>query len=143
MFAKTKEGWEIESQSKIIGWGNALGERLFLVKIGPDKHGVMIRIDDAHQGYEYKHVQLVVPNSGALPVALDIGFDESPGPGACADGGEDLVEQHVKVSFVPGSNPHYFDVLADILENEGTCDDYATSQTNARYVYANGKYEAR
>ncbi len=142
VFAKTKDGWTIESQAKIIGLGNAFGEKLSLVKVGPDKYGVMIRIDDANQGYEYKHVRLVVPNRQAMLVALDVGFEESAGPGVCTENGK-IPEPHLNVTLVPGANPQYFDVLTDILENDGDCDDYETHQTNARYVYANGKYQAR
>lgn len=139
VYVKSKEGWSMESESKIIGWGSSLGEAISLDKIGPERYGIFLAIDDAHQGYETKYINLIIPYQGALDIALQVGFTEKPGPGAC---GKAAQAQKVGINFVKARDSEYFDVVANIKRNGGRCrKSMPVYRKTARYKFVNGKYE--
>jgi hypothetical protein len=137
VFAKSKNGWVVESENKVMGWGNAFGEDFKLEKIGADKAGLVLRIQDVHQGYENKSTKLFISYNGKLNPVLEVGFGESPGPGACMEGAE---AQSINVRFEPGNQSEYFDAVADIQYNEGNCGKLVVKKQSSRYRFAGGKY---
>lgn len=138
IYTKTKDSWAIETKSMIIGWGNAFGEKMSLVRIGKDRHAVMLSISDAHQGYETKYINLIVPYNNKLNVALNVGFIEKPGPGAC---GEAAPEQKVEIKFDETGNSEYFNISAKIQYNEGPCQQLIANKKTAIYKFVKDRYK--
>ncbi len=134
---RSGSAWKIVSRTQIIGVGNGAGNHFSLVKVGPDRYGVLFRLDDSHQGYEQRRIDVITAVDGALVMVLSIGFDERPGKDACAD----ARGQAVNLEFAPGSNPDYFDAVATVQRNDGICGHLTSRIENARYRFENGKYE--
>jgi hypothetical protein len=139
VFAFHDNRWDIESQAQILGSGTGANNDFSLVKIGPDRYGVLYRLEDIHQGYEQKRLKIIAPIHGALVIALAVGFDESPGEGACADAQPQSVTLNVLRSS-HGSDPGFFDVLTAVLHNEGICGHLVFRRDITRYVFKNGGY---
>ncbi len=139
VFAFRDNGWKIESRAQILGWGTGGGNYFSLLKIGPDRYGVLYRLEDDHQGYEQKRIKLLVPFRGTLLTALSIGFDGSPSPGAC----EGAQSQSVRLDVTRsghGSDPGYFDLLTAVQRNEGACGNLVFRTKVTRFVFQNGAY---
>jgi hypothetical protein len=142
IFVKQGSKWVVESKQKIIGWGAGLAQDdISIEKNGPVKYGVLIRIDDAHQGYEDRRERLLVPNQKNLDVALEVGYVEKPGPAACLEGNIDFPAQSVEIKFEQGNNAEYFDAVVHVEYNEGVCDkENIRINKTTRYQYHKGKY---
>ncbi len=139
VFVKVNDGWMLESEKKIIGWSSwSYGEEMRLVKIGSEKYGVMLSIMDVAQGYETKFIKLIVPYNGELNMALSVGFIEKPGSGAC---GKRAHEQKVELNFDRTSDSDYFDVVAYITRNEGSCQKLSVHHEADHYRFVRGKYK--
>ena len=138
IYTKIKDSWAIETKSMIIGWGNAFGEKISLVRIGKDRHAIMLLITDAHQGYETKYINLITPYMGVLKVALNVGFGEKPSSGAC---GEAASEQKVEIKFDETQKSEYFNIVTHIQYNEGTCQKLTVNKKTAIYKFVKGKYK--
>jgi|GEM_PF-5662880 len=140
VFVKSKNGWSIESKSKIIGWSSDLfHENITLVKIGPDKYGVMLSVDDVYQGYETKYKFMIVSYNNILKKVLDVGFSEKPSHDVCGKG---IEEQKVEVEFDKTQDSECFDIIVHIKRNEGSCrTKISVLSETKRYKYVKGKYK--
>lgn len=137
LFTLSGHEWAAESKAQLIGFGNALGEKFSLVEIGPDKHGILDVIADSHQGYEDKSIRLIVPYQGVYRAALEVGFIEKPGPAACEN--VTLPEQSAGISFLQ-TKDNFFDVVAKLEFNEGSCESFLARSQAKRYRFRDGVY---
>jgi hypothetical protein len=108
VFRQVGARWAVEAANKYIGvdgiWGR-LGD-ISLVKIGPERFGVLSEGDDDSQGYMNKHISLIVPYGQSLVHALQY-FVEGPTEIHCGRG--DYIEPRIGVRFL-GRNrggPYY------------------------------------
>lgn len=136
VFVRTGDAWKIESRTQILGFGNSGGTHFSLDLLGPQRHAVLVRLDDTHQGYEQQRINVIMALEGALVPVLSVGFDESPGADACAGG----KPQSVHLEFKPGSDSTYFDALATIEKNDGDCGHLVPKLVHEHYRFQNGKY---
>lgn len=140
IFLKQGSVWVVESMRKVIGWGDVFGGgRFSIIPISPAKYGVAIRIADAHQGYEDLRAEILVPHHGNLDVALDVGYREKPGSGACEV--VELLPQNVDMRFEPGKNSGYFDTVIQVQYNDGNCEHFVRHAETVRYQFHDGKYQ--
>jgi len=130
--------WIVESRNELIGWGNSFGETFSLVEAGPDRHGIMDVINDAHQGYEEKNIRLIVPQDSTLLTVLEVGFAEKPGLAACED--SRLQEQYASIQFVR-TKTEFFDITSKLRNNEGSCKKFKVHNQTARYRFVGGTYK--
>jgi len=148
VFAKAKDDWIVESESRIIGWGGAFGEKIKLVKIEPEKHGLATEVSDVGQGLESMNVHLIVPFKGKLYDALDVGFDERPGSASC---GQDAPNQRVYIQCNETQKKEYFDVRSDVqfkirpqnlkfLDSSRPCGEMIIHNEKGRYTFLRGSY---
>jgi hypothetical protein len=138
VFSKAGGGWKMESGSKIIGWGGSFQEEMNLVKIGPDRYGVKLLVEDDSQGYETKLIWLILPHNTELSEALEVGFGEKPGPGAC---GKRAQKQTVELEMVNAEGSEYFDVISHVKRNNGSCKKLSAQRETNRYRFISGKYK--
>ena len=137
IFKWSATGWAVESKGEIVGWGNSFGETFSLVEVGPDRYGVLDNITDVHQGYEDKSIRLVISYNGSFRSALNVGFGEKPGPGACED--VSAPEQYAGIQFLR-TKSEFFDVHSKLKFNEGPCEKFSVRNQAARYRFTRGIY---
>jgi hypothetical protein len=136
VFKLSGTDWAVESKGDIVGWGGTFGEKFSLVNIGLDKHGILDSIEDSHGGYEDKSIKLIIPYNGYFHNALNIGFGEKPGPGACGH----VPKQYVAVHFLQAKS-EFFDVESKLKFNDGTCKKFSVRNQIARYRFSDGIYK--
>lgn len=141
IFVKQGAKWVVESEDKIIGWGGPYGTTgdIRIVRIGNDKFGVLIKVNDMHQGYEDIRYRILVPKNGRLILALDIGFSEQPSEGACEDVTNLL--QSIDLNFEPTDDSEYFDITARFQFNDGDCKHIVRKDETLRYRLKDGEYK--
>lgn len=144
IFRRQGSDWIVESSQMIIGWGGSLSDEVInVVKIGPTKRGISIRVSDVNHGYEFLREEILVPRQGRLDTALNVGYKGQPGPAACLDEGISLPNQGLDIRFEPGSDPEYFEAVAHLEYNEGKCsqeDSWIAHKETTRYLLQDGKY---
>jgi hypothetical protein len=154
VFRASGDSWEIEAVGRIIGLGHAwygLSSSLRLVRIGPERYGLLHRIEDIHGGYEDKSLELIFAQDGMLAIQFAAPPVSGPGPGACGI----PEEQHLRLTF-DGSgvvsreaDAGLFDLLVDRRWNDARCrileDAVATFEGQvchrvSRYEFRDGGY---
>jgi hypothetical protein len=143
VFKRASDGWLVESQNKYIAvegkWGTVEGEKIGLIKIGPERNGVLFSGSDMHQGYESNGVSLLIPYGKSIIESLQF-FVEGPGEGVCDDAawkqGIDL-KPAGQQKILQG----YYDMKADTRYNDGKCGHVKPIQETRHFAFANGKYQ--
>ena len=150
VFAKSGDRWVMENQNKYIdvigkyGWiGNTTrGEdTIELISIGPDRHGILIRGDDMHQGYESYYIYLIVPYQGSLRASLRVGI-EGAGSSACEDQATNNA-QGVYIAFDKSKKSEYYNVKVRREWNEGLCGNIKSVKEAINYEFVNGIYKEK
>lgn len=165
VFRREGDMWRIESTGLKIeqghAWFDGLHGRLTLVRVGPDRHGLLQQIDDVAQGNESKRASLIFDVDGVLASRLIAPPVAGPGPGTCG-----MPAQHLKVDILEtgagntnlaavagrasASEPGFYEVAVDALWNVGGC-EYMEGGSRARsygrachrttrYRYRDGTY---
>ncbi len=140
IFAKTGNRWVLEVENKYIDLIGKYGlaEPMELVKIGPRKHGILVKADDMYQGYESWFVMLIGPLDGELGGLFVDGF-EGPGEGACPDGGS-KTGQGIDIAFIDNPKSQLSDIRVTKRMNTGECGRVKPVTRIERYVFRNGQY---
>jgi hypothetical protein len=142
IFRRSAEGWLMESQNKYISvegkYGSVESETIRLIKVGPDRHGVLFSGADIHQGYISSYVSLLVPYEKSIVGALNF-FVEGPGEGACADA---VWEQGIELKPVKQQKnaEGFYDMEADARYNSGECGQVKPIRETVQFKFMNGKY---
>ncbi len=150
IFKKSGNLWVLESQNKYLGvigkWGwinkktidLVHKDTLELIKVGPEKHGLLVRGGDLHQGYDNYYFYLIVPYKDALRVALSDGI-EGAGPTACSDQAAKN-SQRISVAFNKKNTSEYYGVIVTKQWNKGPCRKVKSVKEIKTYDFADGVY---
>ncbi len=153
VFAKRGGKWDVESSNRYLASAGTYGgppERVEFVRIGPQKHGVILETSDLNQGYSGTSAKLIMP--------LGMDFREVWGEnisrdnaGACSDDEQERNERGISercyqsyatYQFVHGSNAEYFDIL---VVSQGTSADSERKIVSANwkklYRFIDGEYK--
>lgn len=151
VFRRDGELWRVESRGLKIepghAWFDGRHGRLSLVRLGPDRYGLLHQVHDASQGRESMRASLILGADGVLASRLVSGPVEGPGPGACG-----APAQHLKIDAVEAGAgaTGFYDIVVDALWNEARCEPVEggngasspgrSCQRTARYRYREGTY---
>ena len=132
-------GWHVQARSQLLMWGAPFSgpEDLQLIALGPQRWGLRSRDHDVAQGFESRRERVVVVQQQRLLLALDEGFTEAPGPGACGPG---AAAQSTALQGLSGTDeaPR----LELILRyNEGACPAPAARVERRRYALRDGRFQ--
>lgn len=151
VFRRDGDVWRVESTGPKIepghAWLDGRHGRLALVRVGPDRYGVLHEIRDVAQGHETMRASLIFGVDGVLATRLFVPPVEGPGPGACA-----LPAQHLKVDIQEAGNSGsgFHEIVVDALWNDARCESVEggngarssgqSCQRTSRYRYRDGTY---
>jgi hypothetical protein len=165
VFRREGDAWRIESTGLKIEQGHAWFDgrhgRLALVRVGPDRYGLLHQVHEVGQGHESMRASLILGVDGVLARRLVVAPVGGPGPGACG-----VPAQHLKVeipdagvstgSGAPAGqsstslSPGFHEIVVDALWNEARCEPVAgdagarasgrSCQRTSRYRYRDGTY---
>jgi hypothetical protein len=150
VFRKSNNSWIEENQNRYVGiigkWGwinkktidRLRKDTVELIKVGPEKHGVLIRGDDVGQGYENYYFYLIVPHKDSLRVSLRAGI-EGAGPGACSDLAAKN-RQKISLAFDKNDESEYYGVTVIKQWNKGPCKKVTSVKEIKMYSFADGVY---
>jgi hypothetical protein len=138
VFRRDGEMWTIESGGLKIeqghAWSDDQHEPLMLVRIGPDRYGLLHLVNDVSGGGETKRASLIFGVDGVLASRLAVPPVDGPGPGACG-----MPTQHLNVNILESaggdtevaaiagrtstdSGAGFYSLVVDALWNEGRCE---------------------
>jgi hypothetical protein len=165
VFRREGDGWRIESTGLKIepghAWFDGRHGRLALVRVGPDRYGLLHQVHEVGQGHESMRASLILGADGVLASRLVVAPVGGPGPGSCG-----VPAQHLKVDIpvagvAAGSgapagqsstspSPGFHEIVVDALWNEARCEPVAggsgarasgrSCQRTSRYRYRDGTY---
>lgn len=120
VMAQNERGdWQVQARGELLMAGAPFSgpEDLRLMRLSADRWGLRSRHHDVAQGLESRRERVLLQVEGQLLLALDEGFTEKPGPGACGPG---AAEQNTALLPLSGSDqsPRLELVLR---HNEGAC----------------------
>lgn len=144
VFSRRNSQWSIESKEKYLILGASFGQkpRCQLVKIGPEKFGIVMHYSDLAQGFETEWIVLVAANGNTVKPILTLTTRNDPNDARCARspaGDESCIRYSVEYHFVPGSNSAYFDIQTTKKTVSGP--NANTSSTKA-FSFVGDKYVA-
>ncbi len=150
VFVKVGNKWKIEVESPYIpidgSWGKAPEPQL--IQIGRAKYGVLFESERGNQGYNSKSVFLIAEINKELKDIFDLitGAD-TRGSRACDETGNPekdspvCYDYDIKLDFIKGKNPDYYDIRATGSGVEGDEEKSLFSRKKTSfYKYFNGKY---
>ena len=143
VFSKRADKWSIESEEKYLILGAGFGQRprCQLVKVGPDKFGVMMHYGDMSQGFKTEWIVLISAEGNTVKPILTLttlhDFPPPCSPDPTNPNDEDCIHYSVEYRFLPGSNPAYFDISTTKRVRSGP---NANTSLTAAYSFAGGKY---
>lgn len=158
VFRRDGDVWRVESTGLKIEAGHAWFDgkhgRLTLVRVGPNKYGLLHEVLDIGQGHEWRKASLIFGVNGVLASRLVVPPVAGPGPGACGVPAQhlkvDILEAGAGVNNPTDSGSGFFEVVVDALWNEARCESVegGTSsrssgracQRTSRYRYREGMY---
>lgn len=147
VFRRDGDVWRVESTGLKIepghAWFDGRHGQLTLVRVGPDRYGLLHQINDVSGGYEIMRTSLIFGADGVLASRLVVPPVEGLGPGACG-----MPAQHLRVDILEAgagnadsamvagragtnSKSGLYDVAVDALWNDGGC-EYIEGGTRAR-----------
>jgi hypothetical protein len=153
VFRRSNNIWIAENKNKYVyiigkwGWLNKEKidsesiDKIELIMVGVDKHGVLIRGNDIHQGYENYYIYLIVPYKETLEVSLHEGI-EGAGPGACIEPAAKN-KQGIYYAFNKNTKSEYYDVTVTNKWNKGYCKKVRSVKEIKYYRFADGKYKEK
>ena len=146
------ESWTLEAAGPILEFGHAWHGThgwLDLVRVGPDRFGVLHRKSDMSGGYEDKSASLFLARDGTLEIAFEAPKVNGPGPGACGIPHEQHLRLTIDETEEPGDDVELFDVIVDAQWNDADCRmidaetmtyDGQVCHRVTRYRYSDGAY---
>lgn len=131
--------WRLQARAPLLMWGAPFSgdEDLQLLALGPQRWALRSRFHDVGGGYETHRERLLLQQRGRLVLALDEGFTDKPGPGACGPG---AATQGTALQPLAGSE------AAPRLElilryNEGACPAPQARVERRRYELRDGRFQ--
>jgi len=146
VFAKKDGAWTVEARdldSTIAGgWGRPPEARL--LRIGPRKKGVELKVGGGGQGVTVVGVSILVPWNGSVSEALvQVISDDNGGYCGNEEGMMPCYSTHTSIGFVKGENTEYDDVIVKTagtrLSKSAPYKAEKVDETERR-VLRNGKY---
>ncbi|MGC1128535.1 MAG: hypothetical protein WA875_03145 [Candidatus Acidiferrales bacterium] len=142
IFSRRSGEWSIESEERYLTLGAPFGElpRYQLVRIGPEKFGVVIQQSDAHQGFEIEWIELIAPEGDTVRTVFTLTTRSDPNEDICSQisgNDESCVRYSIEYHFVPGPNPSYFDILTTKKVIAGAGEN---SLSTAKFSFVGDKY---
>jgi hypothetical protein len=126
VFRRDGERWQLEAVGREIEEGHAWFDDkhggLSLIRIGPERFGLLHRNDDVGGGYEHRRRSLIFDLGGELRAGFVYRMPETgdtPGPGACP-----VPEIGLELSILdedPPGDAGLFDVMIDASWNDARC----------------------
>jgi hypothetical protein len=154
IFSRDGERWRLDAVGREIerghAWFDATHGRLSLVRVGPERYGLLHLIDDVSGGYESRSASLMLAIDGELSSRFSARIPDSAGPGACP-----VPAVGLDVTIVDDERPGdsgLFDLVVDAAWNEAVCRDVEfdggpgirasgeACRRRARYRFEDGKY---
>jgi hypothetical protein len=154
-FTRIADGWQLDSETKFTTRTGSNGEipKGAVIKVGPDKNGVLFKLGDMHQGVGNEYMVLVAEVDDHIAELLSIGLGEDNGGGGsdagtdgsqsdCGPFGTDPCYSYTsKIEFVPGDNPDYFDLRIKTAGTELNKKDRLIKVNQLKtYVFSDSKY---
>ncbi len=134
LFSKTGGGWQLDAEQKFIARLGEYGEgpATELVRIGPDKYGVLFRPLYTGTYQEEGMILFEVTDSG-LTEALSL-------PATSGQGGDNKPYKYSsKLNFVQGKNSSYYDIKISTTGSRKGSDGKVTSVDETKTYIFNGK----
>jgi len=153
VFVKSDSSWVLENENKYIGvigkWGWMHEQTIDpdeedavkLVKVAAERHGILIRGDDMHNGYENHYFYLLYPYKGGVKVALS-DWIEGPSASACPDVAA-RNKQGISVIFDNNGKSDYYDLSVTKEWNEGICGKVKSVKKTIVYEFIGGAYKKK
>ena len=145
-FSKVANDWQLENQTKLITRIGSFGQIPAgqLVKIGPDKYGVLFQLGDMHQGVSNECLILIAELRNAIKTILpatELGEDNG---GFCGKETGPCYSYRSRFEFVPRRVPDYFNF---VIRTKGTKQNERGSIVQVHdirtYVFSNDRYSLR
>lgn len=139
--------WCLEAEDRAItrmgGAGWLAYERVQVVRVGPEKWGVLFEDDMGKGGYAPIRTTIIIPYSNGFSVAFDdITAEDNLGSGC--EPNKNCYKYTGRIDFVPGTNPKYYDLR---ITTSGTKLDNKDRKIswNRKFTYgfSDGKYILR
>jgi hypothetical protein len=134
-----ERGWRVQARGELLMAGAPYSgpEDLQLFQLGEDRWALRSRQVDLAQGLESRRERLLLQQDEQLLLALDEGFADKPGPGACGPG---AAEQGTALQSISGSE------AAPRLElvlryNEGACPKPIATVERRRFQLRDGRFQ--
>ena len=148
IFVKDGAQWRIESSRTVVTRSGGFGyppTEIRIITIGPKRIGIEITDGDTGGGETTDTKSILVPWNGKINEALfTVISDDNKGDcGKDADNGPCYANRK-SLSFVPGANPEYFDVLLRLSGTDMTDQEpYRRKIVHGyeRFSFANGSYK--
>lgn len=139
--------WRLEAQNKTIVWDGSFGQpnQASLVRIGPYRYG--IRLEDGFyiNGEDNRSAHILIAWNATIVNALSLetvadnlgSMCGEPGHGSC-------YHDELKIDFVSGRNPEYFDIITNWIGSQATGGRPTMhSARTQRFIFHNGTYIKR
>lgn len=147
LFERVADGWRAVARNDAITELGAYGEAPpgKLVKIGPARYGVEFRPGYANSGIVTGAYSLIAEVEGELTEVLSLSGLEEENTGACDESERNCYDWSSAVSYEPGPNPGWFDVVVrtkgtTLTEGEERKVEPFSEET--RWSFSDGKYRA-
>ncbi|MEW6730764.1 MAG: hypothetical protein AB1489_05455 [Acidobacteriota bacterium] len=143
LFTKVGDAWQLDLDQKYIdqmGGYNAAPEGN-LVKIGPDKYGVLFRPGFTNQGYTVESLVIISEIDKQFREIALVEEIYQDNEGSCGGDLGECWKYDSKIEFVPGSNPLYFDLKVTTSGTKQSDDKVINFNEVRTYRFQNGKYE--
>jgi serine/threonine protein kinase len=143
VFSQVGDNWQLETDTKIIStmgsWGGAPEGKL--VKIGPDRYGVLYQPGYTGQGITSEIAVMIAETADKLAEVLDVKDYSGDNGGTCGEGLATCYSFTSKLEFIPGANADYYDAK---ITTTGTKEDdngvIRSANAVKKYTFADGKY---
>lgn len=134
-----KGDWTVQARGELLLTGAPASgpEDLQLIQLGQERWALRSRFRDVAQGLETLRERLLLQEQGQLVLALDEGFVDKPGPGAC---GAAAAAQSTALLALSGS--HAAPRLELVLRyNEGACPAPKPKVERRRFELRDGRFQ--
>ncbi len=144
VFLDEGDNWRLEAENKTIVWDGSFGQpgQASLVRIGRDRYG--IRLEDGFyiNGEDNESAHILIAWNATIVNALSLETVADNLGSICGERGHGpCYHDELKVDFVPGRNPEYFDIITQWIGSQATGGRPTKhSQRIQRFTFHNGKY---
>jgi len=149
IFYKKNNKWILESENKFItvlgGYGWLINPSMeknqtsvSIIKVGPEKWGILIKGSSYNMGYESNWISLITPYKETIIESLRSG-SEGATSGACDDL-QAKKTQDIRLRYKTNPQSDYYDMTVVKYRNSGSCGNIKSVTEVEKFKFANGFY---